>query len=138
MMKGQNLIFEQVLLFGIAVAIFVMSYSIFQLYQGHYTYTSVGDQVKGVRDLLVTHVVQMAKLPDANMSVTVPLPKKISGELYIIEFAEGSLNITTVNTITTAGSTMYGLGEDFDFSGKTTSSKGEIIIYKRGSNIILE
>lgn len=45
-MKGQTRIFEEVLIFGISIAIFVTCLSIFQMYQQHFGYVALNDQVR--------------------------------------------------------------------------------------------
>ena len=140
-MKGQTLVFEQVILFMISVAIFIACYSMFTIYQKHYAYLTASDQTKAVRDQVSANIVKIAKFDGMDASVKFSIPKKISGEDYNVFFSGGSVNVTTLQTGVSASSGLYGLdyrkGGSFSFSGKAASSKGEIVIYKRGRNIII-
>jgi hypothetical protein len=138
MRKGQSLIFEQVLLFMISVAIFIVCFGLFQLYQSHFTHISLNDQVKAVRDMVSSQVLQIVKFENLNVTSKLKIPKKISGEEYRLLMTGTGLNVTTEITGITATSNFYQLGERYSFSGETISSKGEIIIYKMGNNIIIE
>ncbi len=138
MRKAQTLIFEQVLIFMISVAIFIVCFGLFQLYQSYFTDVSANDQVKAVRDLISAQVLQLSKFEHLNVSAELKIPKKISGEGYDMLFTGSRLNVTIRETGITATSDLYQLGKRYTFSGNSTSSKGEIIIYKRGYNIILE
>ena len=138
MRKAQTLIFEQVLLFMISVSIFVVCFGLFQLYQSHFTSVSVNDHVKAVRDMISAQVLQLVKFDHLDVSAKLKIPKRISGEIYNMMFTGSGLNVTTGQTGISATSDFYQLGNRYTFSGNSTSSKGEIIIYKRGYNIILE
>jgi hypothetical protein len=138
MRNGQSLIFEQVLLFMISVAIFIVCFGLFQLYQSHFTHISLNDQVKAVRDMVSSQVLQIVKFENLNVTSKLKIPKKISGEEYRLLMTGTGLNVTTEITGITATSNFYQLGERYSFSGETISSKGEIIIYKMGNNIIIE
>ncbi len=139
---GQSMIFEQVMLFGVSVAIFVACYGLFQLYQSHFTYVTMNDQVRAVRDLISAHVLELTKFEGMDASSIVKIPKRVSGELYYIAFTGTGLNVTTAQTQTSASSDFFmlgeGLGGRYVFLGKAASGRGEVIIYKRGNNIILE
>jgi len=137
-MKAQSFIFEQVLLFMIAVSIFIMCFFLFQIYQNHYSIIASNDQVKAVRDMISSQVIVLTKFEGLNASVRVRIPKKIVGEWYRITFSDSSLNVTIQMRGTSASSNLKQLGNRYTFSGNSTSGKGEIIIYKRGYNIIIE
>jgi len=136
-MKAQTLIFEQVLLFLVSVAIFIMCFFVFQTYQGHFSSISMNDQVKGVRDLISSNVLELARFGEMNASVRVRIPERVSGERYRMSFSGYSFNVSTELTKTYAQMDFSDFLSSRTFSGNSTSSKGEVVIYKRGSNIIL-
>ena len=43
--KAQSVIFEQVILFGIGVAIFIICFAIFNIYQNYFMTISLNDQL---------------------------------------------------------------------------------------------
>ena len=137
MRKGQILVFEQVLLFGVSVAIFVACFAIFQLYQSHFGSIAVNDHTKAVRDMIYTHIIELTRFGDMNASIIVKIPKEISGEYYKVQLTDTAINITTMDSGVTATTGLQMLTEKYDFSGETTSSKGEIMIYKKGNEIKL-
>jgi hypothetical protein len=142
MKKGQSRIFEHVLLFGISVAIFVACFGIFQLYQSYFSSISVNDHAMAVRDMIHTHMMELTRLENLNASIVLKIPKEISGEGYRIMLNNTDIAVITEETGVTAAARLYTISEDlygdYSFSGEAASSKGEIIIYKRGHNIIIE
>jgi hypothetical protein len=136
-MKGTTIIFEQVLLFMISVSIFTVCFFFFSLYQTHFTSVAVNDQVKAVRDMISSHVLELTSLREMNATSEVKVPKTISSEFYSVAFAGTVLNVTTLSSRISATMDLKGIARDFRLYGNSTSSKGEIIIYKRGNNIIL-
>ena len=137
-MKAQTLVFEQVLLFAISVAIFIVCLGLFQLYQTHFTSVAMNDQVKAVKDMISAQVLEITKFEGLNASVEVIIPRSVGGEGYTVFFTGTGINITTLETGITTASDFYQLGNRYTFIGNSTSAKGEIIIYKRDYNIILE
>ncbi|MBN1896532.1 MAG: hypothetical protein JW789_02280 [Candidatus Aenigmarchaeota archaeon] len=137
-MKGQSRVFEQVLLFGIGVAIFVSSFAIFQMYQTEYTLTASDDQIRGIRDLVYNHITEMTINEDLNSSIVIKIPKQIGGEGYSISVDDDDLTVRMEKSGKLASTEMTSLSMLYSFSGETRSSGGEIIIYKRDYNIIIE
>ncbi len=141
-MKGQSRVFEQVLLFGISVAIFVACFGIFQLYQGHFSYISTNDNLVALGNVLYSHITEITRIDNMNTSLVVSIPKDIGGERYDISINDTDLLILTKETdqksITRMNLIGTGLSGQYHLSGETTSGRGEIIIYKRGYNIIIE
>ena len=137
--RAQTLVFEQVLLFLISVAIFIVCFGYFQVYQNHYTYLSAYDQLRGVSSTIEGHVIQLTKFHPLDGSVQVQIPQRVGGELYFMEFSGTDLNVSTSDNRYYVVSNVYELASlgKYSFSGKTASSSGKIIIYKRGTNIIL-
>ncbi len=141
-MKAQSAVFEQVLLFGIAVAIFVAAFGIFQIYEANYESASLMDHTKAVRDMVYNHLVELTVTDKLNASLTIRIPKQMSGEYYRILLNNTELRVTSVKTGIAAVSSVSSIttadGGLYTFSGETISSKGEIIFYKRGYNIIID
>ncbi len=139
-MKGQNLVFEQVLLFGVSVAIFVIAFGIFQLYQSYYSTTSIIDHTKAIRDTVYNHIAELTKIGSLNASFTLKIPEDLDGEYYSIKLNNTEIRVETYQSGVAAVSSMDALRSGtnpYSFQGETRSSRGEIIIYKRGYNIIL-
>jgi hypothetical protein len=141
-MKGQTRIFEEVLLFGVSIAIFVTCLSIFQLYQEHFGFVSLNDQAVAIGNIVQGNLIEMARLGDANASVIVTIPRVLSGESYLIKLNDTDVTITTKKRGFVYMGRLQMIGKDiggsFSLSGEAASSRGQIIIYKKGDNIILE
>ena len=138
MKKAQTLVFEQVLLFMISVAIFVACFGVFNLYQAHFSSISMNDQARGIRDMISAQVIQLIKFEDLNVSVKLPIPRTISGEGYFIVFNGSAINVSAPKSGVYAISDFYNLSGRYTFLGEARSGKGKIIIYKKGYNIRLE
>ena len=137
-MKGQSVIFEEVLLFGISVAIFIVAFAIFQMYQMNFSSDSLADHTRTVRDMVLGHIVELTRLGDLNASITLRIPREISGEYYDISINDTDIAVVTDRTKTTASYNIESISTAYSFSGETASRRGEIIIYKRGYNIIID
>jgi len=131
-------IFEQVLLFMISVAIFIVCFALFQIYEDYYSYIAVNDQVKAVRDIISAQAIQLIKYEGLNVTTSLRIPRRIGDEYYNIRFNGTGLNVSLSLSNVAATSDFFRLGDRFNFYGNSTSAKGEIIIYKRGNNIIIE
>lgn len=136
-MKAQTLIFEQVLLFMIAVGIFIVCFFLFQIYQQHYTFVAVNDQTKAVREMVSSQILELVRFEGMNASIKMKIPDRVSGELYEVEIGGGDITVRTGITNTNASSHLYQLDDKYVLSGVMSSRGGEIIIYKIGNNIIL-
>lgn len=140
-MKGQNRVFEQVLLFGISVAIFVMCFGIFQVYQAYFGGVAANDQTTAIGTSLYNHMLELSRMDDMEASTVVSIPKTIDGDRYTVSVDDDAITVATESgTKSTTGLGLLSAAHSglYTFSGEAVSSKGEIIIYKRGSNIIIE
>lgn len=141
-LKGQTRIFEEVLLFGISIAIFVTCLSIFQSYQDHFGFVALNDQALEIGNIVQGNLVEMARLGDANASAVIGIPRQLSGESYFIQLNNTDVTIKTERKGIVYLGRLQMIGKDiggsFSLSGKAASSRGQIIIYKKGDNIILE
>lgn len=134
-LKGQILVFEQVLIFGIGVAIFVTSFALFVMYQNYYTSSSTQDQITGVKEYVLSNIIKICE-KDENSSVVLPIPKIIGNNFYKISLSPAGLNVTTEGW--SDFSPLYGLDKKFEFSGMVVSDLGKIVIYKSGNSVFLD
>lgn len=141
-MKAQTAVFEQVLLFGISVSIFVAAFGIFQLYQSHFASVSIIDHTRAIRDMIHNHITELTRIENLNASFTLRLPREINGEYYSIKINDTEIMVITYESRTAAISNISSLSKEYGglytFTGETRSNRGEIIIYKRGYNIIID
>jgi hypothetical protein len=134
--KGQVLVFENVLIFTISVAIFIVAFSVFNIYQAYFTQVGVSDQVAQVRDYIVSHVMVVSAKDAVNSSVTVKIPRTVGSEPYEIILSNSGLMVTSLVTGVSKTSDMYGLPYNFA-SRRIPSSRGKITIYKKANQIII-
>jgi len=140
-MKAQSAVFEQVLLFTISVAIFIIALGIFQFYQSYFSSASLSDHTRAVRDIVYNHIAELTQIEDLNASFMLKIPKQLAGEYYTLKINNTEFSVVTQQTgiaaVSNISSLSLGYGGMYTFSGETRSSRGKIIIYKRGHNIIL-
>lgn len=134
--KGQTLVFEQVLIFGIGVAIFATSFALFVMYQNHYTSSSTQDQITGVKEYVLSSIIKICEKDEMNSSVVLPIPKTIGNNFYRVSLSPAGLNVTAEGA--SDFSPLYGLDKKFDFSGMVVSDLGKIVIYKSGNSVFLD
>jgi hypothetical protein len=134
--KGQAVVFESVLIFTISVAIFVVCYAVFTIYQYSY-FTPIGtsDQLGEVRDYLSSHIVAMSQR-EGDGWVLIQLPRYAGNEEYRIDLSENGLNISTSEAF--KFSNLYNLGSSFELTGRAASPQGKITLKKEGNKIIME
>ena len=73
-MKGQTLVFEQVLLFSLGVVILITSFALFIMYQNFYLSKTTQDQVTQVKEYILSHIVELCGSA-ANCSAVLPIPE---------------------------------------------------------------
>lgn len=137
--KGQILAFEQVLLFSLGVAILIVSFSLFMLYQNYYISETAQDQLTQVKEYILSNIIRMCEKTEFNSSIVLSVPERIGNSFYRISLSDTGLNLT----LEPEGgaddfSKLYGLNETFDFNGMVISDSGKIIIYKIGNSIIIQ
>lgn len=132
--KAQAAVFENVLIFTAGVAIFIMSYAVFMVYQNYFTAVGVDDQLLAVNEYIKSHIIVLAE-KDANSSLTFRIPKAVSNEQYTIALTETGLNTTTMLTGTSIFS-ILSLGVQFE-RREIPSTRGRITLKKEGNKIIL-
>jgi len=134
--RGQSLVFELVLLFSIAVGIFIVLFGVFNMYQGHYNAVSIEDQLNSMRSIVITNVIRLSE-KEGNSSVILRIPTRIGDEFYKIELTNSGLNISTLNRNLYVFSNVYNLNETFQMSGRVISNNGQVIINKIENKITI-
>lgn len=137
--KGQILVFEQVLLFSVSVAILITSFALFMLYQNYYLSETTQDQITQVKEYLLSNIIRLCEKEEFNSSIVLSVPRMIGNNFYRIGLSDIGLNLT----LEPGGkvydfSKLYGLNETFDFSGMVISDQGKVVIYKIGNSIIIQ
>lgn len=135
--KGQTLIFEQVLLFGISVAIFLICFGVFNVYQNFFLSVGNTNQLDEVKEWITANILKVASKEDATSFLIVPIPRYVGDAVYQIELKNEGLEVKNLLTNAIKSSSLYTLNETFALSGKTTSIKGKITIKKEGKQIIV-
>ncbi len=137
--KGQTVVFEQVLLFTIGVAIFIASFALFTTYHSHYITLMRWDQLKSLKEYMVSNIIELSEKGEFESSIILKIPKTIGNEFYRITLSREGLNVSFFRA--GAGydfSHLYGLNNSYTFEGSVTSEKGKVIIYKKGNSIKLK
>jgi len=133
--KAQTLVFENVLIFGISVAIFVLCYAVFTSYQLYFSGVGNIDQMNRIKNIITSNVLFLEEKETANSSIIIRIPRKIGGQIYKIKLSNEGVNVSTSDSY--VFSSLYILDNSLYISGKTTSIKGKVTIYKRGNKIII-
>lgn len=136
-MKGQTLVFEQVLLFSLGVVILITSFALFIMYQNFYLSKTTQDQVTQVKEYVLSHIVELCGA-EANSSAVLPIPETIGNKFYRINISNSGLEVALEPDGASDFSTLYGLNETFSFFGRVVSERGKIVIYKTGNSIIIQ
>ena len=61
--KAQAAVFESVLIFTAGVALFMMSYAVFTVYQSYFTTVGLDDQLRATNEYIKTHIILLAESP---------------------------------------------------------------------------
>ena len=132
--KGQSVVFESVLIFTAGVAIFLISYSVFSMYQVQFTNIGLDSQLSEIRDSISTHILLLSEKEGINSSITLKVPRTVGTELYGIILYPGGLNVTSATSGITKHSNLYNLSLSL-VPKQIPSSAGKITIYKKGNRI---
>jgi hypothetical protein len=136
-LSGQSLVFEQVLLFGIGVAIFVALFAVFTMYQNYFASVNLNNQLDEVKDLIVSNIMKLVEKGNVTAYVSMDIPRRISDEGYEIALSNSGLNLTSLVTGVYKFSSLYGLNQSYNMTGTVPSALGRFIIYKKENKIIL-
>jgi hypothetical protein len=136
MKKGQSPIFEYVLLFSISIAIFVISFSIFNIYQVHYLSVGAGNQLDEVKEWISSNILKMYEKYDTEALVIIPIPRYIDNAVYDISLKSSGLTVKNLLTNETKHSNLYGMNQSVQLEESNVKSiKGRVTV-KRTQNII--
>jgi len=137
-LKGQTIVFEQVLLFTIGIVVLISSFSLFVMYQNYYTSATNADHIAEVKEYVLSSIMKLSENREFNSSAIVKIPQTINNEYYRISLTNDGLNISLTTSKMNDFSRLYGLNKTFSFGGTVTSGRGKIVIYKRGDSIIIQ
>jgi len=136
--KAQSMILEQVLLFAIGVSVFVACLGIFGMYQHHFLSISTDDQLNQVTDFITSHILRLCNNGnETNSSAILEIPQKTGNGYYEISLSNSGLRVTDSDTGASKFSPLYNLSVSMQFSGKTVSRGGKLMIYKKADRIII-
>ncbi len=135
--KGQTVVFEQVLIFSISVAIFIAAFTLFSMYQNQYMSITTRDHLAGVKEYVMSNIIDLAKKEGFNSSITLKIPRTISNRLYILDLSNNGLHVNMTGGNVYEFSSLSALNETFTFGGQVSSDLGVIVIYKKGDKILL-
>lgn len=137
--SGQTVVFEQVLLFTIGVAVFISIFTMFSMYQTHYMSVSRWDQLKGVKEYIVSNIIELSEKEQFESYTILKIPQRIGNDFYRITLSPKGLNISFfTGSFDYDFSSLYGLNSSYEFSGSVTSDRGKVVIYKIGNSIKLK
>jgi hypothetical protein len=137
--KGQTLVFEQVLLFTIGVAIMITSLALFMMYQNYYLSVTTTDHLAEVKEQIMSNIIKLSEKESLNSSALLEIPQRIGSSYYRTTLSNAGLNITLEQAEDMSDfSPVYGLNKTFNFSGSVMSDRGKIVIYKKGDSIIIQ
>jgi len=135
--KGQTVVFEQVLIFSISVAIFIAAFTLFSMYQNQYMSITTRDHLAGVKEYVMSNIIDLVKKEGFNSSVTLKIPRTVSNRLYLIDLSNNGLYVRMNGEEAYEFSSLGALNETFTFGGQVSSDLGVIVIYKKGDKILL-
>ena len=95
----------------ISVAIFIVCFALFQIYEDYYSFVAVNDQVKAIRDIISAQAIQLIKYEGLNVTTSLRVPKRINGEFYYIRFNGTGLNVSLSLSNIAATSDFFRLGK---------------------------
>ena len=134
--KGQTVVFESVLIFTISVAILVVCYSVFTVYQySYFTPLGTADQLGEVRDFVASHIIALSQM-EGDGWVLLQIPRLAGTEEYRIELTSEGLNVSTASAF--KFSSLYGLSQNLDDLYAVSSPRGKITLKKEGNQIKIE
>jgi hypothetical protein len=133
------LVFEQVLLFMLGVAIFLVCFVSFNSYSAYFVEAGNIDQIEQVSNYIAYGIVKLS-LEDRTASsyYTLSVPGSIGGEMYRVNLTAAGLNVTTAQTFRYRFTGLYGLGLTTQLvNSETVSQSGVVVLYKNGNQIRL-
>jgi len=136
--RGASLVFEQVMIFMIAVIIFLVCFSMFKSYESYYSKSIANEQIIEVSDHIISTILTLSRSGNINTTMKVTVPARIGNEYYLINLTRSGLNITTISTGINSFTTLSRINTTFSLNGAFVTTHGsEFMIYKRGNQIII-
>lgn len=127
------------MLFVLGVAIFLMCFSMFKIYEDYFTDATIRDQLETTKDFITSNILKLSKRSeDVNSSIMLKIPRRATNQLYSISLSSQGINLTSLASKVYTDSPLYSLSESFELEGGALSSYGKCIIYKKGNKIIIE
>jgi hypothetical protein len=135
--KGINLVFEQVMLFLIGVAIFIFSFSAFNLYEYQFTDTIKKGQMVEVSTWIVSNLILVSEKSDeAETIINAKVPRLIGNENYKIELVQQGLNLTSSSGLTYIFSPLKSINQSYTLSGSFSTTRGDEFRIRKSKNSI--
>ncbi|MBN2102280.1 MAG: hypothetical protein JW716_05415 [Candidatus Aenigmarchaeota archaeon] len=137
-MKGQTAVFEEVMLFGIGIAIFISSFFIFNYYQNVALDITSRDHMAETLDYIASTIMDISKI-EGNVSVNINIPEKINEKYYYtISLGDNGIELETIPEGIKVSSNLYGImtGHGLTIRENSIASVSrKLMIYKRGNEI---
>ncbi|MBU0953733.1 MAG: hypothetical protein KKA90_04955 [Nanoarchaeota archaeon] len=136
--KGQSLVFEQVLLFAIGVAIFIVMLSIFSVLRGVWNVQAATDKLDTVSREVATGILSVATDPADFTLRTLVIPRDIAGEVYRIQLVgeKLQLDLSLPSLDLSRDSDLFSLGSTYTLvDSNVWSLHGRLTIKKVGTTI---
>ena len=136
--KGQSVVFEQVLLFSVGVALFVFLFAVFSGLRGIWNTQAANDKLDAVTDQIAGTIVQVAGDPGQDSLHTVLIPKTVAGESYKVELDANGIviRLETGPYHIVKDSALFSLPQAYTFAPSTAwSVRGKLTVKKSGSTI---
>lgn len=134
--KGQTAVFEEVMLFGIGVGIFIASFFIFNYYQDVSLGITGEDHMNEMLQYISSTVMDISK-SEGNVSVIISIPEKINNEFYSVTLNNTGLYIETIPDGFVVSSNLYGItdGGINIIPATVASVSKKIMVHKKGNDI---
>ena len=138
MMKGQNLVFEQVMLFFMGVLIFTITFTFFFAYQNHVILQGTADQLNEVASHISWSILSIAQREyRENSTLALTIPGTVGQEIYELTLSNDGLLVRAVVSNASVFSNLGMLNQTMSLSGRSSSADDNVIIYKKGNEIII-
>ena len=137
-MKGQSLVFEQVMLFFMGVLIFAITVTFFMTYQSHAVAQGTYDQLNEIATHLTWNMINLAQKDyEENSTLVVTIPGTAGEEVYEMKLSDDGLLIRGTMSNSTVFSNLCMLNQTMSLKGMDSSADDIVIIYKKGNEIII-
>jgi len=136
-MKGQSSIFEEIILFGISVFIFITLFFVFNSFQAQSLKTTGNDMIEEISNYIISTIVEISAV-DGDYSVIISIPERINNQPYIIVLNDTGYTLKVEPDGPVYSSNIYGIqnsgGIEIEDNTIASISK-KMMIYKRAGKI---